>query len=104
MSIPSIAANAYRTTSALTGANQDKPLDQAATGAPDFANMVKSAVETVMDKGAASDAQALAMTQGKANVVDVVTAVAETEVAMETMVSVRDRVISAYQEIMRMPI
>ncbi len=32
------------------------------------------------------------------------TAVAETELALETVVSVRDRVISAYEEIMRMPI
>ena len=44
------------------------------------------------------------MASGKANVIDVVTAVAETEVAVETMVAVRDRVISAYEEIMRMPI
>ena len=35
---------------------------------------------------------------------NVVTAVAETEVAMQTLVTVRDRVISAYQEIMNMPI
>ena len=46
----------------------------------------------------------VAMLQGKANVVDVVTAVAEPEVALETMVSVRDRVIAAYEQIMRMPI
>ena len=44
------------------------------------------------------------MAAGKANIVDVVTAVAETEVAVEALVSVRDRVISAYEEIMRMPI
>ena len=44
------------------------------------------------------------MASGKGNVVDVVTAVAETEVAVETMVAVRDRIISAYEEIMRMPI
>jgi flagellar hook-basal body complex protein FliE len=44
------------------------------------------------------------MASGKTNVIDVVTAVAETEVAVETMVAVRDRVISAYEEIMRMPI
>jgi flagellar hook-basal body complex protein FliE len=36
--------------------------------------------------------------------VDVVTAVTETEVAIEAMVSVRDKVIQAYEEIMRMPI
>ncbi len=46
----------------------------------------------------------MSMAAGKANVVDVVTAVAETEVAVGTLVAVRDRVIQAYEEIMRMPI
>jgi flagellar hook-basal body complex protein FliE len=36
--------------------------------------------------------------------VDVVTAVSETEVAVETMVAVRNKVIEAYQSIMAMPI
>ena len=44
------------------------------------------------------------MAAGKANMVDVVTAVAETEVAIQTLVSVRDKVIPAYEEIMKMPI
>ena len=44
------------------------------------------------------------MAGGKANVVDVVTAVAESETAIQTLVAVRDRVISAYEEIMRMQI
>jgi len=34
----------------------------------------------------------------------VVTAVSETEVAIQTLVSVRDKVIQSYEEIMRMPI
>ncbi|HTV38369.1 MAG TPA: flagellar hook-basal body complex protein FliE, partial [Xanthobacteraceae bacterium] len=41
---------------------------------------------------------------GKANMVDVVTAVAESETAIATLVSVRDKVISAYEEILKMPI
>jgi flagellar hook-basal body complex protein FliE len=52
----------------------------------------------------ASDAQSQAMAAGKANIVDVVTAVAETEVAIDTLVSVRDKVVAAYEEIMKMPI
>ncbi len=44
------------------------------------------------------------MAAGKANIVDVVTAVAESEVAINTLVSVRDKVINAYEEIMKMPI
>ena len=51
-----------------------------------------------------SDAQTQAMAAGKANIVDVVTAVAETEVAIDALVSVRDRVIHGYEEIMKMPI
>lgn len=102
MSTPSIAANAYRMASNL--ANQAKPAQSAAEATPDFGAMVKTAVEHVVEQGREADHKSLAMVQGKVDVLDVVTAIAETEVAMETLVSVRDRVISAYQEIMRMPI
>ena len=66
--------------------------------------MVKEAIGSVIEAGKKSDAQSQAMAAGKANIVDVVTAVTETEVAIEAMVSVRDKVIQAYEEIMRMPI
>jgi len=36
--------------------------------------------------------------------VDVVTAVANAETTLETVVALRDRMISAYQDIMRMPV
>ena len=58
----------------------------------------------VVEAGRKSDAQTQAMAVGKANIVDVVTAVSETEVAVDALVSVRDRVIAAYEEIMKMPI
>ena len=41
---------------------------------------------------------------GKANMIDVVTAVAESEIAVQALVSVRDKVIAAYEEILKMPI
>ena len=41
---------------------------------------------------------------GKADLVDVVTAVAAAEATLETVVTVRDQVIKAYQDILRMPI
>ena len=58
----------------------------------------------MVEAGHKSDAQTQALAAGKSNIVDVVTAVSETEVAVEAMVSVRDKVIAAYEEIMRMPI
>ncbi len=41
---------------------------------------------------------------GKANMIDVVTAVAESETAIQALVSVRDKVIAAYEDILKMPI
>lgn len=107
MSISSVAANLYATNArvgagSLESGLQNKP--QADHLTPDFGNMVTDAVTDFTQLGEATEAKQVDLLQGKANIVDVVTAVAETEVALETMVSMRDRVISAYEEIMRMPI
>ena len=58
----------------------------------------------MLDAGKKSDAQPVAMASGKANVMDVVTAVAETDVKVSTLVSVRDKVIQSYEDIMKMSI
>jgi flagellar hook-basal body complex protein FliE len=76
----------------------------AAGGAGDFANLLAQSLDGVVDAGKAADSKAMGLVGGQGNVVDVVTAVAETELAVESMVAIRDRVISAYEEIMRMPI
>ena len=105
MASPITAANAYAKLARLAdpGANPLKESKDDSSG-PNFGAMVKEAINSVVDAGRKSDGQAQAMAAGKANIVDVVTAVGETEVAVEAMVSVRDKVIQAYEEIMRMPI
>lgn len=69
-----------------------------------FGSALTDAVNSTVETAKAAEAQTQALARGDGNMVNVVTAVAETEVAMQTMVTVRDRVISAYQEIMNMPI
>ena len=102
MASPTVAANAY--------ANLARILESGSSGkggdstGPSFAALLKDAVGSVAEVGRKADAQTVSMAQGKANVMDVVTAVAETDVAVSTLVSVRDRVIQAYEDIMRMPI
>ena len=105
MASPITAANAYAKLARLAdpGANIGKA-GSSDSGGPNFGAMVKDAINSVVESGRKSDAQAQAMAAGKANIVDVATAVSETEVAVEAMVSVRDKVIAAYEEIMRMPI
>ena len=102
MASPTIAANAYASAARmLSDASAAKPTD---TGGLSFGDVLKEAVGGVLDAGRKSDAQTVAMASGKANVMDVVTAVAETDVAVSTLVSVRDRVIQSYEDIMRMTI
>jgi flagellar hook-basal body complex protein FliE len=102
MASPTVAANAY--------ANLARILDTggagkgAETSGPSFSAVLKDAIGSVMDAGRKSDHQTVAMAAGKANVMDVVTAVAETDVAVSTLVSVRDRVIQSYEDIMKMSI
>lgn len=76
--------------------------DQAAGEA--FANMVKSALNTTVEVGAAGETLAAQAVAGEANISDVVAAVTNAELTLETVVAVRDRVVQAYQEILRMPI
>jgi len=69
-----------------------------------FASVLKEALASVNEIGHKSDAQTRAMVNGKSDMVNVVTAVSETEVAIDAVVAVRDRVIQAYEDIMKMPI
>ena len=119
MATPISAANAYANLARVldTGGSSSKFGDLARvrdvlgsaggqeTGGPSFSAVLKDAIGGVMETGRKSDAQTQNMAAGgKSNIIDVVTAVSETEVAVEALVSVRDKVIAAYEEIMRMPI
>ena len=96
------AAGAYSAVQNLAAPGVAKKA--ASVGGPDFSALLQAGLQNVADKTKAGETQALAAAGGKADIVDVVTAVAESEAALETLVAVRDRVIAAYEDIMRMPI
>src|SRR5262249_53937936 len=52
-----------------------------AAAGPSFGALLKDAIGSVVESGRKSDAQAQALAAGKANIVDVGTAVSETEIA-----------------------
>lgn len=89
---------------ALSQSGQNAGASAGVNPAEGFGQMVEQQIGGLLEQGQAFEAQGIDMVQGRADVVDVVTAVAETEVLLETVVTVRDRVIQAYQEILRMPI
>ncbi|WP_293863807.1 flagellar hook-basal body complex protein FliE [uncultured Alsobacter sp.] len=105
---PTSAAGAYAAMQRLAtpnGGSGGLPgLSGPNAGGPSFAQALSQVLDSVAQSGRQADAQAVAATQGKADMVDVVTAVAESEAALQTLVAVRDKVIAAYEDIMRMPI
>ena len=71
---------------------------------PEFGDILNTAVGSLSKAGNAAETAVTNAAMGRGDLVDVVTAVAAAEATMETVIAVRDEVIKAYQEIMRMPI
>lgn len=69
-----------------------------------FVELLGNALQGAADSGYKSEAIATKAIAGKADLTDVVTAVASAENALSTVVAIRDRVINAYQDIIKMPI
>jgi flagellar hook-basal body complex protein FliE len=69
-------------------------------GGPDFKQMAGSFAETL----AAGETTARAAMTGGADPHALVQALASSQLAVETVATVRDRVVEAYQEILRMPV
>ena len=103
MASPTVAANAYASIGRIIDPGVAGKASDVSSG-PSFGELLKDAIGDVVDGGRKADSQTNAMASGKANVMDVVTAVAETDVKVSTLVSVRDKVIAAYEDIMKMAI
>ncbi len=71
---------------------------------PAFGEFLGQAIDNLVRVGEKAEKAQLAALTGEGDLSALVTAVAEAELALNTVVAVRDRVISAYQEILRMPI
>lgn len=76
----------------------------AVPGENSFVGMVTDSLQSAMQTGRQAEELSLKQISGEADLKDVVTAVANAEHTLETVVAVRDKVLSAYQEILRMPI
>ena len=70
----------------------------------DFGATLQRAMQGAVDSGHAADAKAIEALSGGGNLTDVVTALAHAELTLQTATAIRDRVVQAYQDIMKMPI
>jgi flagellar hook-basal body complex protein FliE len=97
------AVNAYR--AAIERLAQTPGNSEAGQAKPsDFSAMVQNFAESAVEVGKQSEQATAAAAAGKADINSVVLAVAEAELTLNSVVAIRDKVLQAYQQILRMPI
>lgn len=95
---PTAAAGAYG--NAATLGTKGIPGDDGVS----FSDFLKKSAETAVDTMHNSESMSAQAITGEADLTDVVQAVTAAEITLQTVVAVRDRLLGAYQEIMRMGI
>ncbi len=80
------------------------PQETAGAALPRFETFLKGELETAANTMRAGEAESVKALTGRADLQQVVEAVTQAELSLQKVTAVRDRVIAAYQEIMRMPI
>lgn len=89
---------------AATALQGTKPgMDAREAAGPSFASVLQEATSGAIDQMKQAEGATAQAISGQTNLTDVVLAVNNAELTLQTVVTVRDKVINAYQEIMRMP-
>ena len=94
------AARAYGAAQALPGA----PVSSTAKAGSGFGEKLAEFLGDASRDIAQFDQKSAAMATGRADLAEVVQVIQEAETALETVVALRDKVVQAYEEVMRMTI
>ena len=80
------------------------PTDRIEPKGPDFGAVLRDAAEDAIGQLREGEDKTIEAAAGSADINQVVRAVAEADMTLQTVVAVHDRVIQAYQDVLRMPI
>lgn len=96
------AMNAYKNASKMGGIAT--PESDSNAGKPQFGELLTESLSEAKNTAYKSEAISAKSLVGEAELHELVTSVTNAELTLNTVVSIRDRVISAYQDILKMPI
>ncbi len=92
---PAAAVDAYSRTAQGGGTN---------SASADFGTTLQNALGDVVATGQDAETKATQAIEGGGNITEVVTAIAQAQLALQATTAIRDRVVQAYQDIIKMPI
>lgn len=102
--LPAAAAAAYQSVSRMGTSAASSAAATPETAAGGFGSFLSDAMKDAVSTMKQGEKMAGASLAGKADIVDVVNAVNQAEITLDTVVAVRDKVVAAYQSIINMPI
>ncbi|BBC78978.1 flagellar hook-basal body protein FliE [Acetobacter orientalis] len=100
------AMNAYQQLQKTTaGANsQDSATGASSDAVSDFSTALESALQGAIGTGKKAEKQSALGLSGSGDVTSIATSVEEAKITLQTVTTIRDRVVQAYQEVMKMSI
>jgi flagellar hook-basal body complex protein FliE len=104
MSINAIGVNAYNSVQkAINSAGSAASSGVTNAGGGGFGDLLSSAIKDGVNTIKNTENVSASAISGKASISDVVNAMNSADIALKTIVTVRDKVIGAYQDILKMP-
>lgn len=101
---PSDAAAAYARTDRSTSPSATQGTQGTQQTGGSFGSTVQQALQQAVDTGHDAEDKTTQALKGGGNLTDVVVALSHASVTLQTATAIRDRVVQAYQDIMKMPI
>lgn len=105
VSLAAQAAQAYRQAGGVSSPpGTEVAGTSAAANGPSFADALGQTLRSTYDQAQTAERMAESGIAGQGDLTQIVTAISRAELALQTTAAIRDRVLSAYQDIIRMPI
>src|SRR5579859_1568317 len=98
------AISAYNQAARSLNGDSGSKTESVSGSGSDFASLLKDGAKNAIDSGRKSEELSKQAIAGKADIRDVVAAVNNADLTLQTVVAVRDKVIGAYNDILKMPI
>ena len=102
--IPTMVITPSRVADAYSRLNQGSAGGTPGEAGNSFGAAVTQALDQAVQTGHQADNQAMQALSGGGNLTEVVTALSHAELTLQTATAIRDRVVQAYQDIIKMPI
>ena len=102
--LPSQNSNTTSGAGVLYSGDKIDVLSQGVSKSPQFSTVIQELIKNRVQKVKSSEKVSLDAIKGKAGMLEVMAAVNDSEIALQEIIAVRDKIVGAYLDILKMPL